>query len=80
MAGIIHVYVGVAEMQLETVVKVWVFGTSLNLGNGIGLEGVNTAKSAKPIGYSATWLAVQSFSRCTCLYSSGTGALFGLPY
>jgi hypothetical protein len=50
MARIIHVYVGVTEMHLETVVKVWVFGTPLDLGNGVGLERVNATKSAKPIG------------------------------
>ena len=49
MARVIHVHVGVAEMQLETVVKVWVFGASLNLGNGVGLERINAAKGAKPI-------------------------------
>jgi hypothetical protein len=49
LAGVIHVYIGVAEMQLETVAKIWVLGASLNLGNGIWFEGINTAKSAKSI-------------------------------
>ena len=68
-------------MQLETVAKVWVFGTSLNLGNGVGLERINTAKSAKPIRILRTPdLPSSRFLVVPAAYSSEIGALFGLPY
>jgi hypothetical protein len=50
VARIIHVHIGVPEMQLKTVMKVRVFCAALNLGNGIRLKRIDTAKGPEPIG------------------------------
>ena len=67
-------------MQLETVVKIWVFGASFNLGNGVGLERINTAKGAKPIADIPLPGLPSSHFLFYLAYSSDTGGLFGLPY
>jgi len=49
LAGIIHVHIGVAEMQFKAASKIRVLRASLNLGNRVSLKRVNSAKGAKPV-------------------------------
>ena len=49
LAGIIHVHIGVAEMQFKAASKIRVLRASRNLGHRVSLKRINTTKGAKPV-------------------------------